>query len=111
MKYPVNGRITSKFGTRKHPISGAQKFHNGLDIAVPIGTDVISPLDGTVKSKYFNSVGGNQLVISHETYQTGYAHLDSSLVNVGDKVKQGQIVAKSGNTGGSTGPHLHLVRS
>lgn len=110
MKYPVSGRITSKFGDRTHPITKQKSFHNGIDIAVPSGTDVISPEAGKVISVYSNSTGGNQLIIEHSNgFRTGYAHLQKSLVKVGDSVSKGQVVAKSGNTGASTGAHLHLT--
>lgn len=110
MKYPVKGKITSKFGNRTHPITGVKSGHNGVDIAVPIGTAVISPADGKVTSVYFNSAGGNQLIVEHTNgFRTGYAHLKSAAVAVGARVKQGQIIAYSGNTGASTGPHLHLT--
>lgn len=108
--YPVNGKITSKFGSRTHPVTGTHSYHNGIDIAVPIGTSVIAPASGKVKSVYSNSAGGNQLIIKHDNgYQSGFAHLASAQVKVGDRVQQGQTVALSGNTGASTGPHLHYT--
>jgi murein DD-endopeptidase MepM/ murein hydrolase activator NlpD len=110
MRYPVQGKITSPYGMRVHPISGVEKFHNGIDIAVPTGTAVIAPAPGTVIKKYSDSLGGNSLVIKHDNgFSTGYAHLSAWNVEVGDKVSPGQIIAKSGNTGNSTGPHLHLT--
>ena len=110
MKMPLTGRITSKFGNRTHPISGVKKFHNGIDIAVPVGTAVLCPADGKVTSVYFNATGGNQMVVEHSNgYRTGYAHLKSSEKAVGSKVSKGDLIAYSGNTGASTGPHLHLT--
>jgi murein DD-endopeptidase MepM/ murein hydrolase activator NlpD len=110
MKYPVKGRVTSKFGYRKAPTAGASTGHNGLDIGVPIGTAVICPANGTVKNVYSNNAGGNQLIIEHTNgFRTGYAHLSKTLVSIGEKVKEGQKVAETGNTGISTGPHLHLT--
>lgn len=110
MKYPVQGKITSPYGNRIHPISGVQKFHNGIDIGVSTGTPIIAPAPGTVTKKYTDSLGGNSLVIKHDNgFSTGYAHLSAWEVEIGDKVHQGQTIAKSGNTGNSTGPHLHLT--
>ena len=66
--------------------------------------------NGTVENVYFNAEGGNQLIIRHDNgFMTGYAHLTKALVKKGDKVKQGDYVAMSGNTGSSTGPHLHFT--
>lgn len=110
MKYPVKGRITSKFGLRTSPTPGASTGHNGIDIAVPIGTPVESPLDGTVQKAYSNSAGGNQMIVKHTNgYTTGYAHLSAFKKAIGDKVKQGDTIALTGNTGITTGPHLHFT--
>lgn len=110
MKYPVAGRITSKFGNRIHPITGATSFHNGIDIAAPIGTPVHSPYSGVVKSVYSNNTGGIQMIVDHDNgFRTGYAHLSETIARPGQRVKQGEIIAKTGNTGASTGPHLHLT--
>lgn len=107
---PVTGKVVSKYGYRKHPITGEYKLHNGCDISVPIGAEVKSPWDGTVKKVYTNAVGGNQIIIEHSNgYTTGYAHLSEQLVTVGQQVDSGQVIAKSGNTGQSTGPHLHFT--
>src|SRR5690554_5563851 len=110
MKYPVAGRITSKFGNRIHPITGATSFHNGIDIAAPIGTPVHSPYSGVVKSVYSNNTGGIQMIVDHDNgFRTGYAHLNEAIKRPGQRVSQGEIIAKTGNTGTSTGPHLHLT--
>ena len=108
-QWPVKGRITTPFGPRIHPITGAEQLHNGIDIAVPIGTDVLAPADGVVKSVYSTTAGGRQIVLEHDGWMTGYAHLSQQLVSIGDHVAQGQVIAKSGNTGTSTGPHLHFT--
>lgn len=101
---PVKGRITSRYGTRQ---SG---FHNGTDIAVPVGTKVRSPWRGKVAGVISNNAGGLQMVIDHPNgYRTGYAHLSEYRVSAGQKVRRGQVIALSGNTGGSTGPHLHFT--
>ena len=105
--------ITSGFGPRKAP-RGPRGFassqHNGLDLGVGINTDVFSPMNGVVKSIYSNGAGGNQLVIEHEDgSRTGYAHLNGYKVKIGDNVSKGQVIALSGNTGNSNGPHLHFT--
>lgn len=107
---PVTGKITSKYGYRTHPITGAQTLHNGVDIGVPVGTRVRAPWPGTVKSVYSNAAGGKQIIITHSNgYTTGYAHLSQQVVSTGEKVEAGQLVALSGNTGNTTGPHLHFT--
>lgn len=101
---PVKGRITSRYGIRN------AKLHNGTDIAVAVGTPVKSPWRGTVSETYTNSAGGKQVIINHPNgYRTGYAHLSEYRVSSGQKVRRGQVIALSGNTGGSTGPHLHFT--
>jgi len=101
---PVKGRITSRYGMRNG------KLHNGTDIAVAVGTPVKSPWRGTVSETYTNSAGGKQIIINHSNgYRTGYAHLSEYRVSSGQKVRRGQVIALSGNTGGSTGPHLHFT--
>lgn len=101
---PVKGRITSRYGMRNG------KLHNGTDIAVSVGTPVKSPWRGTVSETYTNSAGGKQIIINHPNgYRTGYAHLSEYRVSSGQKVRRGQVIALSGNTGGSTGPHLHFT--
>jgi len=104
-----NFKVGSGFGYRIHPITKLKAFHNGVDIGMPIGTSIVSPSAGKVVYVGKNDIGGNQLKIHHEGISTGYAHLDKILVKVGDAVTTGQVVAKSGNTGRSTGPHLHFT--
>lgn len=107
---PVTGRITSKFGKRTAPTAGASTEHNGVDIAVPIGTAVVSPWDGTVQNVWTHASGGLSLAIIHTNgRRTGYCHLSSCSMAKGEKVKQGQEVARSGNSGNTTGPHLHFT--
>lgn len=106
-------KITSGFGHRKAPQGPhgpASSEHNGLDLAAPVDTDVFAPMNGVVKSIYSNSQGGNQLIIEHEDgSRTGYAHLNGYKVKIGDNVAKGQVIAFSGNTGNSNGPHLHFT--
>jgi murein DD-endopeptidase MepM/ murein hydrolase activator NlpD len=105
-----NFTLTSGYGQRKAPKKGASTFHNGLDLAVPVDSDVYSPMDGVVKSIGYNSLGGNQLIIEHpDGSRSGFSHLNSYKVKVGDNIVKGQVVALSGNTGNSTGPHLHYT--
>lgn len=96
---------------RKHPITGVQKFHNGVDFAVPENTPVYSPAEGYVSGILTNSAGGNQLIITHpkRNLRTGYAHLNKRLVKKGQEVRKGQKIALTGNTGASTGAHLHFT--
>ncbi len=108
---PVVAKITSKFGYRTDPKTGKQNaFHNGIDLAVPLNTPIKSPMPGTVSSISTVGDGGNQIIILHNNgYRTGYAHLNKILVKKGDKVKKEDVIGLSGNTGKSTGPHLHLT--
>jgi len=101
---PVHGPITSNFGQR------GSYFHNGTDIGVPVGTPVKCPSDGIVLGTYQNSAGGLQLMVKHNNgYTTGYAHLSKILVSKNTRVKKNQYIAYTGNTGQSTGPHLHFT--
>lgn len=108
---PVVAKITSKFGYRTDPKTGKQNaFHNGIDLAVPVGTPIKSPMPGIVDAITSGGDGGNQVIVKHDNgFKTGYAHLSKQLVKKGDKVKQGDVIGLSGNTGKSTGPHLHFT--
>lgn len=104
------GRISSHFGSRRHPSTGKRSFHNGVDVALPIGTPVRAPGDGVVSMVATHPSGGLQVALIHqECARTGYAHLSSVCVSEGDTVRAGQVVAYSGNSGKTTGPHLHLT--
>jgi murein DD-endopeptidase MepM/ murein hydrolase activator NlpD len=111
MKTPVDGaRISSGFGMRFHPVLGYSRMHKGIDFAVPIGTPVMAAGSGTVQIAGRLGGYGNYLRINHENgYGTAYGHLSRLApgIHPGSHVHQGQIVAYSGNTGMSTGPHLH----
>ena len=108
---PLNREIsiTSPYGTRMHPIFGASKFHNGIDLAANY-ENVYSVLDGIVtETGWDNKGGGNYLKIKHfDRFETAYLHLSEIYYRVGEFVKAGLIIAKSGNSGNSTGPHLHF---
>ena len=101
-------RITSPFGTRIHPITKKAQNHKGIDFAAPIGTDIYSPAAGVVDAVWEDKICGKALRITHsEGFATLYCHLSTSLVQKGDIIGAGCLVAKTGNTGRSTGPHLH----
>ena len=108
---PLNREIsiTSPYGTRMHPIFGASKFHNGIDLAANY-ENVYSVLDGVVtETGWDNKGGGNYIKIKHfDRFETAYLHLSEIYYRVGEFVKAGFIIAKSGNSGNSTGPHLHF---
>ena len=100
--------ISSYYGYRKNPVTGAEQFHRGVDIAVPTGTNVNAGHDGTVTEAAYDSSYGNYVVITKDGYTTKYAHMDTLNVSVGQTVKKGDLIGKSGNTGSSTGSHLHI---
>ena len=107
--YPIMGRLTSPFGYRNDPFTGARSFHSGIDLAAPIGTAVKATLDGKIAETGFNRIFGNYVIITHDRgYQSLYGHLSAIYVKRGQYVTQGTTVGAVGNTGYSTGPHLHL---
>lgn len=103
------GRITSGFGMRRDPINGMSSEHNGIDIAAPIGSEVLSPCDGKVTDIYSNTLGGNTLIIHSASHRFGFCHLSYFGVQVGQQVTKGELVARTGNTGRTTGAHLHFT--
>jgi len=106
--YPTYGRISDGYGWRTHPVSRKRSFHRGLDFGNKTGTPIYATADGVVKSVEKKKLMGNYIVLSHKFgYQTGYGHLHKALVKNGDQVKRGQIIAVMGNSGRSTGSHLH----
>lgn len=109
MLWPARGRITSKFGWRYHPVIKKKKYHNGLDIAVPSGTPVLAADSGVVLVSGWRGGYGNFVALDHGNgISTCYGHNSKLLVKAGEKVIKGQTIAYSGNTGLSTGPHLHF---
>jgi len=110
-RYPVNGhpRISSRFNPRRlHPITKRVSPHNGTDFAVPVGTNVYATGDGVVIRAGYHPAAGNYIVIKHgRKYTTRFLHLSKILVRKGQRVEMGKLIAKSGNTGRSTGAHLH----
>ncbi len=107
---PVSGgRISSGFGARERPKAGASTYHKGIDYAVPTGTAVMASSGGVVTKAGWASGYGRVIYIQHpDGRETRYGHLSKILVSVGQSVSQGQKIALSGNTGNSTGPHLHF---
>lgn len=106
---PVMGVLTSGYGMRKHPIDGVVRMHGGVDIAAEEGTEILAFSDATVDYIGESSDYGLYLQLRHENgVTTFYAHCSQLCVQKGQKVAMGEVVAKVGNTGVSTGPHLHL---
>ncbi|MDY4280175.1 MAG: murein DD-endopeptidase MepM [[Pasteurella] mairii] len=111
-RYPMlrQARVSSPFNlARRHPITGRIMPHKGVDFALPIGSPIIAPADGIVEKVAYQASGaGRYLMLRHgREYQTVYMHLSKVLVKAGQSVKRGERIALSGNTGRSTGPHLH----
>jgi murein DD-endopeptidase MepM/ murein hydrolase activator NlpD len=106
---PIWGRITSPFGYRVHPFTGAYLFHEGLDISNNIGTPVKATADGVTSFVGMKDFYGKVIVIDHPAsgFKTIFAHLNKAAVVEGQAVKRGDIIGYSGNSGRSTGPHLH----
>ena len=107
--WPVKGKVTSGYGVRQNPMGGSSsENHTGLDIAVPMYSDVKATGGGYVRLAEYDGGYGNLVIIDHgmgiETY---YGHNSRLLVQAGDKITRGQVIAKSGSTGNSTGPHVH----
>ena len=101
--------MTSGFGWRSDPFTGAAKFHSGTDIRMAYGQDVKSAAAGTVSFVGEQSGYGLVVMVDHGNgVQSRYAHLSAAEVAVGDPVNSGQVIARSGNSGHSTGPHLHF---
>ena len=111
LKTPLDGaRLSSNFGMRKHPISGYNKMHKGIDFAAPIGTPVYAGGNGVVEIAGVNSAYGKYIRIRHNNeYKTAYAHLNGFKKGItkGVRVNQGDVIGYVGSTGSSTGPHLH----
>ncbi|MDR0409147.1 MAG: M23 family metallopeptidase [Spirochaetaceae bacterium] len=107
--WPVRGRLSSHYGYRRSPITGLRAFHSGVDIAANTGVPIKAVMDGMVISAGYNDVFGNFVVISHSSnYRTLYGHMSVINVETGKTVKKGQMIGAVGNTGQSTGPHLHF---
>ena len=108
--WPARGWLTSRFGPRISPFTGERQFHAGLDISAAEGTRIVAPADGRVAFVGAKGPLGNTLMIEHGFgLRTQYGHLQKVLVKAGETVRRGQQVATLGNSGRSTGPHLHYV--
>jgi murein DD-endopeptidase MepM/ murein hydrolase activator NlpD len=107
--WPVNGgHITSSFGNREHPRSGARQFHTGVDIAAETGRPVKATADGIVSFADWSGGSGNLVAVEHGFgYSTYYAHNRKLNVRIGQTVKRGDVIGYIGSTGNSTGPHVH----
>jgi LysM repeat protein len=107
---PLSGRYTSFVGSRIHPILGFSKYHNGVDIACKFRSWVGAAAPGVVVTAGWGGAIGQYIKIDHQNgYLTMYGHLDAIYVHAGQRVKGGQLIARSGSTGRSTGPHLHFT--
>lgn len=106
---PSSSRVTSDYGTRTSPTSGASTNHKGIDIGASYGADIVAAADGEVTSAGYSSASGNYVIINHGSgIRTVYMHASSLNVSKGDTVVRGQVIAKVGSTGISTGNHLHF---
>ena len=106
---PSSTRVTSDYGTRVSPTTGASSNHKGIDIGAAYGADIVAAADGTVKAASYSSAAGNYVMIDHGGgLYTVYMHASSLVVSQGQTVSAGQVIAKVGSTGISTGNHLHF---
>lgn len=105
---PVDGTITSSFGSRNPTTPSVPKYHTGIDIANRMGTKIVAAMEGKVTQVSSNGDYGNHLRIQKDDIITLYAHCSKIYVKEGDEIKQGQEIAEIGNTGNVTGPHLHF---
>lgn len=110
LKWPVPGvfTVTSGYGYRTDPVEGGMSFHTGIDIAAPVGTPVHAAARGVVAKAGWSGNFGYAVYIQHGSIMTIYAHLSEITVEKGQQVEAGEVIAFSGNTGKSTGPHLHF---
>lgn len=109
MREDWSNKISSNFGDRIHPITGERKQHKGVDIAVPVGTKLYSAVKGTVTVARYSDSAGYMVTIQNDNgWTVTFMHMNNFVVSSGQKVQQGDFVGESGNTGNSTGPHLHL---
>ncbi len=108
---PVSGGyISSPYGWRVHPVYGYEKFHYGVDYAVPAGTPIYATASGTVTIATYDASAGNYVSIAHaDGFGSAYMHMTNYIVSVGDYVTQGQVIGYVGSTGCSTGAHLHFA--
>ena len=107
--FPTKARkITSKFGSRIHPVTKVKSFHKGVDLRAKTGQDIYATADGIVVSADYSKLSGNRVVLRHNFgFETRYSHLKKTKVEAGDIVQKGDLIGLSGNTGLSSAPHLH----
>ncbi len=107
--FPTKSKvITSKFGSRVHPVTKIKSFHKGVDLRAKTGQEIFATADAIVSLSDYTKLSGNRVVLSHNFgFETRYSHLKKSKVKVGDVVQKGDLVGISGNTGRSSAPHLH----
>jgi len=106
--YPVAGELSSRFGNRPDPFTGEIRFHEGIDLAANTGTPIYAAMGGTVRSTGVNPIFGKFVIMQHDGYQTLYGHMSRILVQNGQTIGQGGRIGDVGNTGYSTGSHLHF---
>ncbi len=105
---PIKGLLTSKFGRRTSPFTGLREFHKGVDLAAPVGTPIKAAADGVVTFAGAKGFWGKMVIINHgHGMVTQYAHVHKFMKKTGESVKRGDVIALVGNTGRSTGPHVH----
>lgn len=111
LQKPVSGgRVSSPYGMRKHPVTGVNKMHAGIDYALGVGTPIVAAASGRVTFAGALGDNGNLIRLDHgDGIETAYAHLSKLLVSSGAQVEKGQQIALSGATGRVTGPHLHFA--
>jgi len=106
--WPVAGTISSPYGYRNHPVHEERKFHTGVDLSVPSGSEVKATADGIVSFSGWTENSGIVVVVEHgHGFSTAYAHNRKAVVRVGQRIARGDVIAMSGSTGLSTGPHVH----
>jgi murein DD-endopeptidase MepM/ murein hydrolase activator NlpD len=109
-RWPIRGWITSRYGWRSDPFTGARSFHDGIDIGADLGTPIGAAMEGRVAETGYSSSFGNYILISHHSgWQSFYGHLNKIIVKAGQWINIGQCIGYVGNTGYSTGPHLHFT--
>ena len=111
-KKPVHARwyLSSAFGWRKSPFTGARSYHSGVDMACPQGTRIYAAMDGKVTSTGFNNTYGNYVIVTHHSgYKTLYGHMSAIAAVKNQYVTQNSVIGYVGSTGLSTGPHLHFT--
>lgn len=107
--WPVNGKVVSPYGYRNDPFTNEYKMHNGIDIAAEMGTDISSAFQGEIKKTGYSQTYGYYVIVSHSSsLNTLYAHCSKIIAEEGQCVQKGDVIAKVGSTGRSTGPHLHF---